>query len=430
MSAAPLSPTPLSPGSPGGSSPGGSPEPGANTRMGADGGWAAAELMGLGVTGARAAAAMQRQVQPGQCWPTEREPLTVEGLHLAIDREVLVPPFDLARGAAALADDIADFLDDGVASSARMVADAAQCCAAAMQAAQPGGAPPGGLLATPAAGGRGRVDSADDGARAAAAPLALAPPPPLRLPLIRGPLPCTTAPLAINGQLATWQTRFDDADGGLAAVSGAAAAAAAAASSTAAASTVDGAARAAAVAEAASDPVGLAGAAARYRARGARAAATRSVNKVARAFGGLQRELGRAFATIDFQAIQMQERETRCETLEHRVAQFQQKLDEELKVRNDVARRSGSGLLPTKSNRHDTPLKARDALLLEKDEHRRLLVVNARKLKERCDLAIAALRTEVSETRIQASRAGLFGWLVGWLVGWFVCQRIKMQRCE
>ena len=40
----------------------------------------------------------------------------------------------------------------------------------------------------------------------------------------------------------------------------------------------------------------------------AMASATLAVNKAARAFSALERELAHAFATVDFQAIQMAER--------------------------------------------------------------------------------------------------------------------------
>ena len=52
-------------------------------------------------------------------------------------------------------------------------------------------------------------------------------------------------------------------------------------------------------------------------------------------------------------------------------------------------------------------LRRRDAMLAEKDEHRKLLVVNARKLKTRCDFQISTLKSQLAEARLylEAERA-------------------------
>ena len=69
------------------------------------------------------------------------------------------------------------------------------------------------------------------------------------------------------------------------------------------------------------------------------------------------------------------------QTLEHRVRQFASKLEAEQ--------------------------AKREAMLAEKDEHRKLLVVNARKLKTRCDFQISTLKSQLAEAKLylEAERA-------------------------
>ena len=93
------------------------------------------------------------------------------------------------------------------------------------------------------------------------------------------------------------------------------------------------------------------------------------MTKAARAFAALERELCAAFARLDFAGVQLAERDARCETLEARVKQLQHRAHAEAAAH----------------------LKA----LADKDEHRRLLVVNARKLKEKSDEQVNELTAEL-----------------------------------